>query len=349
MNRRSGKTLRAILAAGIIATMVGTTQVKAAALSVDEIYANAYTATDNAMNIKTQKSINEARIAIEALIDTGADWAIGEFSKQVDQVQNPFLVKIIDAINKAEQTGKQEDINAAKASIEPELLQIWKNSYSSAIDKIQQELMKQLVDAYYNAALTDLSSDIENVEVILAEVKLASNTDIGDWAEEFTAPMRAVWKDTELDGIDNVISEIGMNINEYPNAQLYPDNNNVFTLAFYDNDKIVQGITSIKPGSFEEIYYSNNQYVFIGDTVIGEDTLGINYIYFKDDKLVKWISYEFNVNAADVAELPELTSDTVKSIKVYDENNMPNDVKSKLALYQQNAEKLLSDAEAQIS
>jgi hypothetical protein len=149
----------------------------------DELYSRAYKAALAGVNGKTQKQINVARKAIKALEGTDASWAIGEFSKQIDQVQNVFLVNICDAISKAEANGSQANINAAKAIIDPELPAEWKNAYSSAVDVVQQKLMKKLEDAVNKAVANKLIADTDAAKALIAEVKTATDTAIVSWAE----------------------------------------------------------------------------------------------------------------------------------------------------------------------
>lgn len=151
--------------------------------SPDQLYSYAYSATTTAKNAKSQKSINNARRAISALTNTGASWAIGEFSKQIDGLQQPILVKAVDAINQSKISIKQIDINIAKASIDQDLPVEWKNSYSSAVDAVQQKLMQSAIDAINKASSTKSQADIAAANIIIADIKTAADTSIASWAE----------------------------------------------------------------------------------------------------------------------------------------------------------------------
>jgi hypothetical protein len=350
MNRKIGKTLRVIIAAGIIASMIGTVQIRTHAMSVDELYEQVYTAAANTMEKKTQKSINEARTAIEALRNTGAEWAIGEFSKQVDQIQHPYLVKIVDSINAAMLTVKQSDINAARAAIDPELPEVWRYSYSSAIDGIQQDLMQRLIYTYYTAVMYETEENLTQFDRIFADIKKAVNPEIGAWAEEFTKPMRDIWNDAEIDVINNMLLDINSKIEteEYSIIRVNPDNEEIITLAFYDTDKAVKRIINIAENYNKTVSYSNNQYVSISDFSAGKNGFETNQIFFKDNKILKWITIEFD-NAGEYADsIPGLYSENIKAIKVYEERNLPQDLKNKFSVYQQDSVKMLLDAKAQI-
>lgn len=157
--------------------------IPAHSVSADKLYSGAYSLTAAAMNTKTQKSINDARRALSALENTDAAWAIGELSKQIDRLQDPILVKAVNAINQAQSSIRQTDINTAKSAIDSDLPAVWKNSYSSAVDAVQQKLMAKAADAVNKASQTKSQMDIDNANVILSDIKTASNPSISDWAD----------------------------------------------------------------------------------------------------------------------------------------------------------------------
>src|SRR3712207_6810018 len=67
--------------------------------NIDQLYKDAYNATEKCLKLGTQESIKEAREAIGKL-PKSLNWAIGEFSKQVDTKQHPIFVEIIKSITK---------------------------------------------------------------------------------------------------------------------------------------------------------------------------------------------------------------------------------------------------------
>lgn len=153
--------------------------------SVDQLYRIAYKASNNAVNLCTQQAINDARKAINNLKGTGASWAIGQLSGQVDKAQNKILINIITSIKKAENSLKQEDINKAKIAIDPNMPDNWKNSYSSAIDSIQNKLIKKATDAYKKAKETQLKVDIDNANLLILDIKKSNSNAIVKWANEY--------------------------------------------------------------------------------------------------------------------------------------------------------------------
>lgn len=330
MFKKGQRRFRMILAAGMVVSIVSGVQIKAQEATVDQIYANAYSATVNAANTNTQKGINDARVSIELLRNTSASWAIGEFSKQVDKVQHPFLVKIVDSITKAQQSVSQADINAARFTIDPDLPQVWKNSYSSALDAVQQSLMKKLVDAYNTATLTKQTSSKDSVNALLQELKLASDPSISAWADEFTSPMLSVWSNNDVNSIENNMTDVYTNIDSYSNFPL--NNANAITKVYEDSNKNIKLIANIDDSVYQEFYYSDNQYAnYIGEISGDTTTQYVNEIYLKDNNFVKWVSQE-------------LSNGKINSVQVYDNSNLPVELKGKLDLYKQNADKMLSDA-----
>lgn len=160
MKKRTLLSLFLSLSLTISTSLVGTISVQASGLSADQLYSNAFNATRTAMANGKQADINNARNAIDALSGTGASWAIGEFSHQVDGVQQPILVNIINAIEKAKSNPTQVNVNLAKINIPNELIPIWKNSYSSAVDAIEQGLINDALNAYNTAVNSKSSTDI---------------------------------------------------------------------------------------------------------------------------------------------------------------------------------------------
>lgn len=151
--------------------------------SIDDLYSDAFSSVNNAQSSKTQRSVNTARTLIDALKNTDAAWAIGEFSKQVDQIQHPILLKAVNAITKAKSTGRQADINTARAAIDPDLPSVWKYPYSSAVDEIQQKLMISANDAVQKAIQSKSQQDINDAVKLLDEIKTAVDSSISAWAE----------------------------------------------------------------------------------------------------------------------------------------------------------------------
>ena len=87
MNKNVKKIFSSALTASMAAGVVSAIPANAATMTVGQLYAAAYNAVVAAKASGTQTDINTARIAIDALQGTGAEFAVGEFSKQVDGVR----------------------------------------------------------------------------------------------------------------------------------------------------------------------------------------------------------------------------------------------------------------------
>ncbi len=159
---------------------ISTSVARADTANADILYKNAYNATQNALTVRTQVSVNDARVEIKKLPEN-MGWAIGEFSKQVDTVQYPILVNIVNSIKKAEKESNQTNINIAKKSIPNELTQTWKNSYSLAVDKIQQGLQEKALDLVKIAESKKTDKTIDEALTVLNDLLLSDSNGIKDW------------------------------------------------------------------------------------------------------------------------------------------------------------------------
>jgi hypothetical protein len=179
----SKKILALVLSAAIVSSGAAVKSVKAESLNdIDAIYTNAYNATVVAMENKSQKSINDAREAIKE-IPQDLDWAIGEFSKQVDYIQQPIFEKAYNAIVTAQNEPTQININAAKAAIDPDMPDFYRSSYSSAVDLVQQENMKNAVDAFNKAVQSNLQEDRDAADILFADIKKSTDPAIVEWVD----------------------------------------------------------------------------------------------------------------------------------------------------------------------
>ena len=147
------------------------------------LYAKAYSTVQNAISAKTQKSINAARIAVEALKGTSAYWAVKEFSSKIDTLQQPILVKVNRAIEKAQGSLKQADIDAARAAMDPDLPDKFKASYITTIDELQEKLMSNAISAHNKAVQSGSQGDISAEKALIADLETAADPAIVTWAK----------------------------------------------------------------------------------------------------------------------------------------------------------------------
>lgn len=231
------KTVRKI----VIVLMIGMATIlpvkKVNALSADQLYIQAYNATIQAISLKTQISINDARSAIDKLRRTKAAWAIGEFSQQVDCVQQPILVNIINSIIIAEKSPSQININHARNTISRELPTIWKNSYSTAIDKVQQKLINNAMKLYNTAETTKIKSNVEKAIEKFKELQISNNSDVYKFSLTMTNKLNEllkVSKDVILFG-DKEIEKIIRDMIYKPKGDIFfKDVEKITDLQLYD-------------------------------------------------------------------------------------------------------------------
>ena len=164
----------------VTALVIPSNKVLALSKSVDQLYTEAYYASTRATIFKDQKSINEARKAI-ALLPKELDWAIGEFSKTVDQVQHPILVNIVSSIEKAQNELTQQNINKAKKAVNLDLPLEWRNSYSSAVDIIQNSLIQKAIETMKTAEISRLKADVDVAQSVLEDLNTAMSSDVVSW------------------------------------------------------------------------------------------------------------------------------------------------------------------------
>ncbi|WP_322392465.1 hypothetical protein, partial [Clostridium perfringens] len=117
---------------------------------------------------------------------------IGEFSKKVDTIQHPILANIVSSIKIAEETMTQESINIAKASIPAELTPVFKNSYSSAVDKIQQKLQVKALDLVKKAEIEKTQVAVDNALVVVNDLKKSTTPGLVNWANVLLGRINAI-------------------------------------------------------------------------------------------------------------------------------------------------------------
>lgn len=242
------KNLQKVLAGSLatLSTLSIATPVIASNVDVDALYKNAYEATLKAQETEKQSDINAAMELIWQLRHVGDEKkdanlinAACTWSSLVDKVQHPKLVKIVDAITKAQKTEKQAYINAAFATIESDLPEVWRNSYSSAIDEVQQKLQVKLVAAVEKAEADKTKKSVEDARAIVNEVLTANNKAVVEWAKIFEARLNAVVIGDSDDIVvkELIITDVAEVTNSYVevNFKSLSENINDATLNVVDN------------------------------------------------------------------------------------------------------------------
>lgn len=143
----------------------------------EDLYNKAYESTVKACNEKNQSLINEARAAVEALKGK-VDWAIGEFSKQLDSVQNSIIVDIEEKIDMAKIEQTQGAVNSARNSITDDIPDQWRKGFEYDLDKVQQKIIYETLEAVLQAKESKTEEDINNAGQLLGQLQNIQGNEI---------------------------------------------------------------------------------------------------------------------------------------------------------------------------
>jgi hypothetical protein len=239
-----------------------------AASNADTLYANAYNSVIACQSSYTQQSINGARNAIKNLKGTEASWAIGEFSKQVDGVQQKlfeeFMGYLFDSNHKPRISVPQQDINRARDLVNSfatyEGNAPYVRSWSSAVDEYQNIIIKEVVSLLNKAEETNKSEDIIAAKNGVSTLLTANNNpSVIDFAN--------VLKDKLADLVSPIlIEELALNT-----TILAPDSNGTrYVQATYTNNAnyniIGFSATILLKDTNEKTYLSSYDTVLKGET-----------------------------------------------------------------------------------
>lgn len=311
MSKNLQKTLAGALAT--MSVMSIATPVMATTVDIDALYKNAYDAMRKAQETKTQTDINAAMKLIwelrhigderkdENLINAACTW-----SSLVDEVQHPKLVKIVTAITKAQEKGddvEQADINEAFATIEPELPEDWRSSYTSAIDLVQQKLIDKATNATedaekaYKAFEKDKNEDnlkkakdaLNEAKKLVENLSTSVNEDAKNWANNVLKVKLDVinLEDVKLYGLKitgATFDKSGVKVNFDALEKSLDD----VTLTVLDNngkEVEVKSIATIKKGATEAKFAFNNYLSErpTGVWTINEEKFDLTEVNFVED------------------------------------------------------------------
>ena len=275
MSKNLQKTLAGALAT--MSVMSIATPVMATTVDIDALYKNAYDAMRKAQETEKQTDINAAMELIrelrhigderkdENLINAACTW-----SSLVDEVQHPKLVKIVTAITKAQESGRQADINEAFATIEPELPAVWRSSYTSAIDLVQQKLQDELVKAVEKAEADKTEESIKDARELVDEVLTADSEAMVEWAKIFEAKLDNIVGDgtgdddylIDQEAYDLKITDVEVNRKQikvtFDALEKSLDDVTLTVLDNNGNEVKVKSIDIIKKGATEAKFEFNN-------------------------------------------------------------------------------------------
>lgn len=237
----------------------------------------------------------------ENLINAACTW-----SSLVDEVQHPKLVKIVTAITKAQEKGddvEQADINEAFATIEPELPEDWRSSYTSAIDLVQQKLIDKATNATedaekaYKAFEKDKNEDnlkkakdaLNEAKKLVENLSTSVNEDAKNWANNVLKVKLDVinLEDVKLYGLKitgATFDKAGVKVNFDALEQSLDD----VTLIVLDNngkEVKVKSIATIKKGATEAKFAFNNYLSErpTGVWTINEEKFDLTEVNFVED------------------------------------------------------------------
>lgn len=181
---------------------------------LDKLYAEGVNSVIRCQNERTQSSVNDARKIIEKFRGK-LDWAIGELSKQVDMVQHPILVTIVDGIHRNQLNPVQNDINKIKDNIVSLPRDDWKRDYGSALDKAQQILINEAngyVDKYINSgSSSDKTLALEKLNVLTTAT---NNSFVVNWANNMINKVNNHGQDSNDKFMKEVETKIFQRVNE---------------------------------------------------------------------------------------------------------------------------------------
>jgi len=162
-----------------------------------KLYEFAFNAITETQKKETQPQINVARGTIKELQSTEAEWAMGEFSKQVDIVQQKLFERFLAILGKSQKTLAQADINEATTYIKmfltnSDTLTYVDNGWSQAVDIVQQKLIDKAETAVRKAQKTRAQTDIDEATRLLNELSTSTNKDVVNWVEAILKELNAV-------------------------------------------------------------------------------------------------------------------------------------------------------------
>lgn len=172
-------------------------------LTVGELHKNAYEATIEAIELKTQKSINLARAKSEAFrAKVGTHPDLSTWSTLLDQVQHPIYVQIVDKLLELQEIiaiGReheiiQNDVNILRNLMEndqdddsdnipDEYFIAPQYGWCEQVDKIQNVLINRLVTAIDSYNINKTEANKLFVKSIVDDIKTSVRREMSKWAE----------------------------------------------------------------------------------------------------------------------------------------------------------------------
>jgi|GEM_PF-2173442 len=196
-------------------TQSGTSSAVNTPSSDDLLYASTFSLVKEALNSKTQASINTARKQLMALPQSLA-WVKPEFSKQLDIAQNNLMNNAIDAYYKALKSGKPEDINIVN-----QILADIKTSLDTSISSWSDNLRGQVNFIVYNHAVNEIKNTTYSLPNSINSIKNNKSLKVAFWGDSITEGANNQLSDTYPQLFINTIKDKLPEINiRYTNFSL---------------------------------------------------------------------------------------------------------------------------------
>ncbi|AWZ49454.1 hypothetical protein C3495_11800 [Clostridiaceae bacterium 14S0207] len=203
MNKKNTKMLSGALAATTVLTSAA--PVFAKGTDWNKVYENAFKAMQKAEKDKTQESINAARKAIAELAKNKELISlVGTLSEHVDGVQQGlfndfYALMYVDGKEKPRMS--QKEINEARECVNSfatcDVNKQYTQSWSSAVDKFQQNNVNEMVAAVKKAQETKDVKDVEAAKALVAELETSTNKDVLNATAAEKAKVEAVEKEIQ--------------------------------------------------------------------------------------------------------------------------------------------------------
>lgn len=225
----------------------------------DTLYSNAYNSVQDALSYKNQQSINTARGYVNQMLSRPSlQFAVGEFSRQVDTVQQRLFEEFYSLIyiNGVERSEiSQSDVNKARGYVKQfatyEGNAFYITSWSYKIDQFQGKKIINANAAVEKANNTKTKEDISFAKSLVNELSTSTNNDSSNEAKRLMAILNGLGEnkpdtdskpDTESkpeqelpkDGIITTADEFKVAIKK---ALINFDANTTIKVKNYDNNK----------------------------------------------------------------------------------------------------------------
>lgn len=195
----------------------------------DALYSSAYNSVQDALNYKNQQSINTAREYIRQMLNrSGLQFAVGEFSRQVDSVQQRLFEEFysliyINGVEKAEIS--QSDINKARGYVQQfttyEGNTFYITSWSYKIDQFQGKKIIKANTAVEKAQSTKSKGDISFAKSLVNELSSSTNNDSFNEAKRLMAILNGLGENNQ--GTNDNVTENKPNTESKPEQELPKD------------------------------------------------------------------------------------------------------------------------------